>query len=165
MMVFPADHSGRLVLAALVLAAVLMGLLAAALLVAGNIARAQDATTHQITRGTTDAALTTSLNAVFDSDGVTLAAVKAGDTIEFGAGLYEDIGRKNGFYLWLNKANLTVRGARDPRLGAASGQCDPGRGHHPDRVQRLRSPRCEYHGRAFLLPGHRRRQPGSWVSA
>ena len=81
--------------------------------------------THRITRGGTDSALQTSLNTVWDSDGVPLADVKAGDTIEFGPGEYEDIGRKNGFYLRLNKANLTVRGARDPRLGEASGECDP----------------------------------------
>ena len=130
MMVFPADHSGRLVVAALVLAAVLMGLLAAAVLPAGDTARAQDPpdppepTTHQITRGTSDAALQESLDAVFASTGATLAAVKAGDIIEFSAGVYEDIGRASGFYLWLDKANLTVRGARDPRLGQASGQCD-----------------------------------------
>ena len=28
-------------------------------------------------------------------------------------------------YLWLDKEGLTVRGARDPRLGQASGECDP----------------------------------------
>ena len=102
-----------------------MGLLAAAVLAAGNTARAQTATTHQITRGATDGALTTSLNAVFASGGATLAAVTAGDTITFGPGEYEDIGRADGFYLRLDKANLTVRGARDPRLGGASGECDP----------------------------------------
>ena len=121
-MAFPAAHGGRLVLAA-----VLMGLLAAAVLAAGNITQAQTATTHQITRGSTNSALQTSLNAVFDSDGATLAAVTAGDTITFGPGEYEDIGRADGFYLRLDKANLTVRGARDPRKREADGQCDPTR--------------------------------------
>ena len=89
--------------------------------------------THQITRGDTDAKLKTSLDAVFSSGfdpttgGSTLAAVKAGDIIEFGPGLYEDIGRWISFWLQLDKANLTVRGARDPRLGQASGECDPTR--------------------------------------
>ena len=119
----PSAHSGRLVLVA-----VLMGLLAAALLVAGNIARAQDPpepTTHQITRGDTDTELQTSLNAVWDSNGGTLAAVKQGDTIEFGPGVYEDIGRRIGFYLRLDQPDLTARGARDPRKGEADGECDP----------------------------------------
>ena len=53
--------------------------------------------------------------------------MKRGDTIEFDPGVYEDIGRANGFFLYLDKENLTVRGARDPRLGGASGQCDPTR--------------------------------------
>ena len=115
-LVFPAAHGGRLVLVA-----ALMGLLAAAVLAAGDTARAQ-ATTHEITRGADDAALQTSLNAVFASGGATLAAVSAGDTITFGPGEYEDIGR-SGVYLLLNKANLTVRGAADPRLGKANGVC------------------------------------------
>ena len=118
----PHTHSGRLLLVA-----VLMGLVAAAVLAAGNIARAQDPpepTTHRITRGDTDTELQTSLNAVFASDGTTLAAVTAGDIIEFGPGVYEDIGRVNGSYLRLDKDNLTVRGASDPRLGEADGQCD-----------------------------------------
>ena len=115
----PSAHGGRLLLVA-----VLMGLLAAAVLAAGDTAQAQTATTHQITRGGSDAALTTSLNTVFASGGGTLAAVSAGDTIKFGAGVYEDIGR-SGVYLLLNKANLTVQGARDPRLREADGQCNP----------------------------------------
>ena len=122
-MALPSAHGGRLLLVT-----VLVGMLAAAVLAAGNIARAQDPptpTTHQITRGTTAAALTSSLNAVFASGGGTLAAVKAGDTIAFGPGEYEDIGRADSFYLKLNKANLTVRGARDPRFGEADGVCDP----------------------------------------
>ena len=39
--------------------------------------------------------------------------------------MYDDIGRASGLYLWLDKEGLTVRGARDPRLGQASGECDP----------------------------------------
>ena len=123
--VLSSAHSGRLVLVA-----ALMGLLAAAVLAAGNIARAQDSpepTTHRITRGDPDVSLQRSLNAVFDIVGTTLDVVKRGDTIEFDPGVYEDIGRANGFFLYLDKENLTVRGARDPRLGGASGQCDPTR--------------------------------------
>ena len=104
-----------------------MGLVAAAALAAGDTARAQDPpepTTHQITRGDTDSELTTSLNQVWDSTGQMVAGVNAGDTIEFGPGVYEDIGRLSG-YLYLDESNLTVRGARDPRLGEADGQCDP----------------------------------------
>ena len=118
MMVFPAAHSGRLVLVA-----VLVGLLAAAVLAAGDAARAQDATTYRITRGDTGAALQTSLDQVWASTGQMVADVNAGDTIEFGPGLYEDIGR-NGVFLHLSVANLILRGARDPRFGEASGQCD-----------------------------------------
>ena len=105
-----------------------MGLLAAAVLAAGNTAWAQDPpepTTYQITRGSADSELTTSLNQVWSGGGLIKGAVNAGDTIEFGAGVYEDIGRRDGFYLELDKANLTVRGARDPRLGEADGACDP----------------------------------------
>ena len=105
-----------------------MGLLAAALLVAGNIALAQDPpepTTHQITRGDTDTELQTSLNAVWDSNGrMKDTVVSAGDTIEFGPGEYEDIGRLIGSHLQLD-IEVIVRGARDPRLGEASGECDP----------------------------------------
>ena len=116
----PSAHGGRLVLVA-----ALIGLLAAAVLAAGNIARAQTTpTTHQITRGSTVAALQASLNTVFESSGRTLAAVSAGDTIEFGPGVYEDVGRFAILYLVLDK-ELIVRGARDPRLGEADGQCDP----------------------------------------
>ena len=53
-----------------------------------------------------------------------VAGVNDGDTIEFGPGLYKDIGR-DSVRLNLNKANLTVRGARDARLRRASGNCDP----------------------------------------
>ena len=81
--------------------------------------------THRITRGGSDTALQTSLNKVFDSGGGMLDGVEAGDTIEFGPGEYEDIGRQSSFYLRLNRENLTVRGARDPRLGQADGECDP----------------------------------------
>ena len=122
-MILSSAHSGHVVLVA-----VLVGLLAAAALAASNTARAQDPpepTTHQIAPGDSDAELTASLDAVFGSDGDTLAAVSAGDTIEFDVGKYEDIGRRNGFYLRLDKENLTVRGASDPRLGQAEGQCDP----------------------------------------
>ena len=120
----PPPHSSRLVLVA-----ALMGLLAAAVLAAGNITRAQDPpepTTHRITRGSTDAELETSLGQVWDSDGdIKISVVSAGDTIEFGPGVYEDIGRRLDSYLVLDRTGLIVRGARDPRLGQASGECDP----------------------------------------